>query len=376
MSPLPTLFAPAERATPEDVQRQHLLFAAQELPIHLSDAVPDLLMILNQERQIVFANRELAGTLGVAAERLLGMRPGEALTCIHHEAGLSGCGTGEACQNCGLVQSILASQKGQPGSQDGQLSLANGEALDVRAWATPITVNGEAFTIFVLTDISAEKRRRVLERIFFHDVLNTAGGLRGYTSLLENAPDSEVEVIRESIYHLSNRLIDEIQAQRELAAAEANELTPHFEPVNSRGLLRQVLEIYRKHDTAEGKTLTLDPDCQAVPGFESDPVLLRRVLGNMVKNALEATREGEVVTVGSRATFVGVEFWVHNPAVMPRAVQLQIFQRSFTTKGGGRGLGTYSIKLLSERYLGGTVSFSTSEADGTTFRVSLPLENQ
>jgi sensor histidine kinase regulating citrate/malate metabolism len=52
---------------------------------------------------------------------------------------------------------------------------------------------------------------------------------------------------------------------------------------------------------------------------------------------------------------------------------LQIFQRSFSTKGAGRGLGTYSIKLLGERYLHGTVSFASSAEQGTIFQISLPL---
>jgi sensor histidine kinase regulating citrate/malate metabolism len=66
-----------------------------------------------------------------------------------------------------------------------------------------------------------------------------------------------------------------------------------------------------------------------------------------------------------------VELWVNNPTFMPRDVQLQVFKRSFSTKGAGRGIGTYSMRLLASRYLGGTVDFTTSEADGTTFRVRL-----
>jgi len=49
-----------------------------------------------------------------------------------------------------------------------------------------------------------------------------------------------------------------------------------------------------------------------------------------------------------------------------------LFQRSFSTKGEGRGLGTYSIKLYTERYLKGTVSFSSAEGEGTVFRVRYP----
>jgi signal transduction histidine kinase len=49
-----------------------------------------------------------------------------------------------------------------------------------------------------------------------------------------------------------------------------------------------------------------------------------------------------------------------------------MFQRSFSTKGAGRGLGSYSVKLLSERYLNGKVSFTSSEDEGTTFIARYP----
>ncbi len=52
---------------------------------------------------------------------------------------------------------------------------------------------------------------------------------------------------------------------------------------------------------------------------------------------------------------------------------MQVFQRSFSTKAErGRGIGTYSVKLFVERYLRGTVGFTSAEPDGTTFSVTLP----
>ncbi len=107
--------------------------------------------------------------------------------------------------------------------------------------------------------------------------------------------------------------------------------------------------------------------------FESDPVLLGRVLGNMVKNALEASSYGETIALGCRREDGEVTFWVSNRSYMPEAVRLQVFNRSFSTKTPGRGLGTYSMKYLSEKYLGGKVSFSSTEAEGTTFMARYPL---
>ena len=93
----------------------------------------------------------------------------------------------------------------------------------------------------------------------------------------------------------------------------------------------------------------------------------------MIKNAIEATPRGNQVIVSCEDVGRQVAFHVTNPTVMPEEVRLQIFQRSFSTKGqAGRGIGTYSIKLFGETYLGGQVSFTSQEPDGTTFSIVLP----
>ena len=107
--------------------------------------------------------------------------------------------------------------------------------------------------------------------------------------------------------------------------------------------------------------------------FESDPTILARVLVNLVKNALEASRAGDSVHVACRRRDDEVVFSVWNSGVMSEDVQLQIFNRRFSTKGKDRGLGTHSVKLFAETYLGGRVTFRSEEPDGTTFFVALPV---
>lgn len=57
---------------------------------------------------------------------------------------------------------------------------------------------------------------------------------------------------------------------------------------------------------------------------------------------------------------------------MAKDIQLQIFQRSFSTKDETRGTGTYSIKMFTEQYLNGKVSFVSNEEERTVFSVFLP----
>jgi sensor histidine kinase regulating citrate/malate metabolism len=63
---------------------------------------------------------------------------------------------------------------------------------------------------------------------------------------------------------------------------------------------------------------------------------------------------------------------VKSDPLIPRDVQLQLFQRAFSTKGMGRGWGTYSIRLLTERYLGGRVGFISTKKHRTVFTISIP----
>ena len=104
------------------------------------------------------------------------------------------------------------------------------------------------------------------------------------------------------------------------------------------------------HSVARDKTLFLDPASESFT-FNTDERLLMRILVNMTKNALEAVTRGQRVTMFCKLDDDGAIFSVHNPGIMSHSVQSQLFQRSFSTRGSNRGLGTYSIKLFAEKYL-------------------------
>ena len=123
---------------------------------------------------------------------------------------------------------------------------------------------------------------------------------------------------------------------------------------------------------ARQKTIVLDSSIDHVQ-FLADPTLLGRVISNLVKNALEATEEGGSVLLGCNQAGSRISFSVHNDSFIPEDAELQIFQRSFTTKGDGRGLGTYGARLLTERYLKGEIRFESLPESGTTFTVSSPF---
>jgi signal transduction histidine kinase len=367
-----THFAPSERASDLKVGNLNRLLAGIPILDEILASVPDVLLFLNENRQIVYANHAAFRFLGVdPTPEVLGDRPGEALQCVHAAETHGGCGTTEFCQTCGAVQAILAAQEGQSDVRECRIAVKGSyDAVDLKVSTMPFEHDGESFVICALQDISHEKRRRTLERTFFHDVLNTAGGLQGYTELLTESEPEEMPDVATTVGEIAQNLIEEIETQRSLMAAEADELAVTVSDLRTKEILEELAVAYRRHEVASGKNIVVEAQSENV-SFRSDHALLTRVLSNMVKNALEASSLGETITLGSESDGEHVVFRVHNPTFMPRNVQLQVFKRSFSTKGTGRGIGTYSMRLLVTRYLKGSVDFESSEEHGTTFRVQL-----
>jgi len=337
------------------------------------DAIPDILLAVNSNRQIVFANRAAADFFHVReARELWGSRPGEAAGCLHSRETPGGCGNSESCRVCGAFLAIYHGLRGEVSIEECQMTLAGGTALDLSVWSHPFDLDDERFLFLSIQDTSNEKRRQALEKIFFHDLLNTAGGIRSISEIIEDSAPGELRELREVIASLSEQLVDEIQAQRDLLAAERGELHVQRRKANSRVVVAKTISMYLKNEACDGKTIRAAEICEEIPFF-TDMALLQRVLGNLAKNALEATSPGGTVTVGCHSlTSDTVEFFVHNASCIPREFQLQIFKRSFSTKGLGHGLGTYSVKLLTERFLDGKVDFTSTPRAGTLFFVRLP----
>jgi signal transduction histidine kinase len=369
-----TRCAPPERLTVQQVREEHAKLSENVCSSYF-DFFPLPLVVLDSHRQVVFSNRAFTKVLGADdLSEYLAMRLGEAMGCIYADTGENGCGTSEHCRECGALHAVMKSIEGNAqAEQESQLLLKNGKGIgarDLRVFVSPWVIENETYYVVSINDVGDEKRRRVLEKIFFHDILNSAGGARGLADLLVEEVQEEaketVSLIQASLFGL----VEEIQKQKQLLAVENDEYISS--PITLQGLevIQSIAAAYCAHPLAIGKSIHVDPE-SANATIKADYPLLRRVIVNMLVNALEATSAGGSVSVGLRSEGPEAVFWVRNSAVMPERVKLQVFKRSFSTKGQDRGIGTYSIRLLTENYLKGEVGFTSQESQGTTFWVKL-----
>lgn len=371
-----TFFAPGRRDSLRVILDESEGFAAASIGQQVLDAIPDLAMVLNDKRQIVAANKRVLESLGIGSvTELYGKRPGEAIMCIHAGEGPHGCGTSRACSQCGAAKAIIQCLNSQAPTEIecriSTLSTEGEHSHEFLASANFVRIGAHPLVLMVLRDVSAENRKRALERLFFHDVLNTVGGIAGLADLMVTERPKESPEYASIIHRLAESVSREINSFRNLLEAENGNLRLEVDVVCVSDVFDEVIASVLANPSCRGRRIV----AEAEPGccFRSDPRLVNRVVGNLAKNALEASPTGALIRLSASRSGDCVRITVHNPGVIAPNVQSQLFKRSFSTKGEpGRGLGTYSIRLFAERYLKGKVEFFSSEEDGTTFAVTLP----
>ncbi|MDD5698749.1 MAG: ATP-binding protein [Victivallaceae bacterium] len=367
-----TEFAVAERLDSDEVLMQHRQLLTDKTISLFYDFSPDFIVVLNEYRQIIFINRTLLNFLHKRApEEVIGTRPGELLNCREAGRNAGGCGTSKFCRGCGAVRALLTALPFGVRMEECYIQTADGcNAYNFRVWASrPWKTNN--YTLFILRDIADEKFRSALEQTFFHDLTNIAADFQGLLALIDSS--ETYWKYFPLLAGVNRELMEAISSQRDLRYAEEGKILIRKIPVDSLELMRDLVNLYKGQKVAAAIKLEIAADSENLR-FSSDQRLLTRVLENLLKNAIEASGKGQTVTLACRRDGGQVVFSVHNPAFIEENIQLNLFKRAFSTKARGRGWGTYSMKLLTERYLGGKIRFSSTPADGTTFYAEYPLD--
>jgi len=224
----------------------------------------------------------------------------------------------------------------------------------------------------------AARLREDVERITRHDLKNPLTEVISLPQLLalaDNLDEGQKEMLGR-IEQAGYAMLRLINFSLDLFKMEQGVYRYHPEPLDLAGLCRRVAAELEDLAGSAGARVEIDVDGRpleagqefAVPGEE---LLCHSMLGNLVRNALEASPRGGVV----RVSLMGgdpVRIAVHNAGVVPREVRERFFEKYATCgKDRGTGLGTYSARLTAE-VMGGSIGFATSEADGTTVTVEIP----
>ena len=149
---------------------------------------------------------------------------------------------------------------------------------------------------------------------------------------------------------------------------------PQFVRVNVNEALRNAVRLFEPQFNEVGKP-TITPELfltEPLPDIDADPDLLHRAFQNLVLNALDAMPAGGTLTLrtSDKNGNVRIEVADTGKGLTPEECS-RLFTPYYTTKSQGTGLGLAIVQsVVSDHH--GTISVTSDEGRGTTFRIDLP----
>ncbi len=238
--------------------------------------------------------------------------------------------------------------------------------------------------VVTFEDVTERRRVDAIRRDFVanasHELRTPLTSIRGFVEALEDGAIADPATGRrflEKIRANADRMAALVSDLLELSRLEAGEREPHLETVLACDVVEEVVSSLA--ELAEGKEIEVRGGADRALALETDPERLRRILENLVENALKYTPVGGHVEVSARPEGEAAVFEVADDGPGIAAEHLsRIFERFYrvdkarSREVGGTGLGLSIVKHLAES-LRGTVSVESAPGRGSRFSVRLPL---
>jgi signal transduction histidine kinase len=250
----------------------------------------------------------------------------------------------------------------------------------ISAQGTVAIENARAYQL--LEELDKSKSQFV--RIVTHELRSPVQVTLSLLNVLDRGYVGDLSVEQADLVNRARRRIEFLQTLiddlLDLAAGKADVLaTTERGLVSLTAVLQQVRDRYEAQAQEKGLGLHLECPDEALNVW-GDKSELDRVLNNLASNAIKYTQEGEVRLAAQRSA-VQARIVVSDTGIgIPEDALPQLFQEFFRAKNAksleesGTGLGLSIVKDLVERY-GGEIQVDSTEGQGTTFTLSLPLAN-
>jgi len=225
---------------------------------------------------------------------------------------------------------------------------------------------------------AAEEATRSKTKFFAgasHDLRQPLQAIGIYCSLLKKRATGPLEPLARSLSSAVDSLSKLVEELLEISRLDAGAIQPRLQQVLLDEMLGQIAQEFTPLAHGKGLELRVRKPRLAV---ESDPVLLARVLRNLLGNAIRYTSKGGVLLAARpRGGLISVEVWDTGPGIRQSELSrvFDEFYRGESSKGesvGGFGLGLSIVRRICN-VLGHPLIVTTRPGSGTVFRIETPL---
>ena len=351
----------------------------------------DVILVLTADHICTFANPAVRDRLGYAPNEVLGAD----LIPLHHPDDLPRAAAmlAEAAAHPGEPAACEVRLRHRDGSWRWMAVVATNRLADPAVHGIvcnlrDVTERIEAALAAVAAHQAQEVASRDLERLALaksdflrllaHDLKNPLAAMAGNAELIAmESPDrplvlESAQVIQDEARHLA-RLIDDLLL---LDQMEATELVLQRESLDLNELVAQIVGRLRGLAPTQDVRLILGSD---LPSVHADRERVTQMLINLVGNAIKYSPDGGPVTVTTTHEGDRVVLSVADEGIGIAADELAVvFDRYRRARSGqgrgiaGTGLGLAIVREIA-RVHGGAVWAESTEGEGSTFHVSLPV---
>ena len=220
-----------------------------------------------------------------------------------------------------------------------------------------------------------------------HDIRTPINGIRGMVEIGDRCPEDMARQAdcRKKIWEASTLLLELVNEVLDMGKLESGEIMLEEREFDLKELLDSVGIVVDKQARERGITIITDGYPVEHRCLIGSPLHLRRLLMNIISNAVKYNRVGGEIRLGccekpsADPETAQIEFTCADTGIgMSEEFQKHVFEpfaqerNTARSEYGGTGLGMPIAKSLAEK-MGGTLSFVSRQGVGTTFTLSLPF---
>lgn len=232
-----------------------------------------------------------------------------------------------------------------------------------------------------------ENLKRMILSNISHEIRTPLNAIMGFSKLLINDEETNLidkDIFLKGIYSSSEKLLQTITKMLEAAQIQAKEININNNEIVIEDLLEEIKIHFQKEKKKEKKVnveLKIKNDLDKKKAkIKTDPVILKKILTNLIDNALKFTEKG-FVEIGYTLKNNSVQFHVIDTGIgIPKNKSEKIFHNfeqiedTYCRKYGGLGIGL-SISNQLTKLLGGEISLESKPNYGSFFTINIPIDN-
>ncbi len=228
----------------------------------------------------------------------------------------------------------------------------------------------------LLAKSERESAWREMAKQVAHEIKNPLTPMKLSIQHLERSISDSPEDMKDRVKRTAKTLIDQIDTLTNIANEFSNFAKmpkANQQKIDLREIIESIIDLYKE----ENISIQFDNKCSEPINVLADKDQINRVFSNLIKNAIQAIPDEKKGKITISTYKENKQYKIEvtdNGNGIPAEQQNMIFTPNFTTKTNGMGLGLAMVKNIVENS-NGSISFETSELEGTTFIIELPIAN-